>query len=114
MPWRAMPLAPVAIAFAAGVGLAPWARPDVAWTTWLAALASTGALLLRGRTSGATALLLVGVAAVGALHGIAAPLPPGHVARLDLPRTAPVDERLAAAPVWRAPARAPHLIDAAR
>src|SRR5437899_3069722 len=63
MPWRAMPLAPVAIAFAAGVGLAPWARPDVAWTTWLAALASTGALLLRGRTSGATALLLVRVTA---------------------------------------------------
>src|SRR5438093_10055814 len=70
MPWRAMPLAPVAIAFAAGVGLAPWARPDVAWTTWLAALASTGALLLKGRTAGATALLLVGVAAVGALHGM--------------------------------------------
>src|SRR5207247_7922225 len=88
MPWRAMPLAPVAIAFAAGVGLAPWARPDVAWTTWLAALASTGALLLTGRTAGATALLLVGVAAVGALHGIETPLPPGHVARLDLPRTA--------------------------
>src|SRR5213594_4965253 len=71
MPWRAMPLAPVAIAFAAGVGLAPWARPDVAWTTWLAALASTGALLLKGRTAGATALLLVGVAAVGALHVLA-------------------------------------------
>src|SRR5437762_705273 len=102
MPWRAMPLAPVAIAFAAGVGLAPWARPDVAWTTWLAALASTGALLLTGRTAGATALLLVGVAAVGALHGIEAPLPPGHVARLDLPRTAHVDGRLVAEPVWRA------------
>src|SRR3989442_1551281 len=49
MPWRAMPLAPVAIAFAAGVGLAPWARPDVAWTTWLAALASTRPLLLGQR-----------------------------------------------------------------
>src|SRR5438046_2500865 len=92
MPWRAMPLAPVAIAFAAGVGLAPWARPDVAWTTWLAALASTGALLLTGRTAGATALLLVGVAAVGALHGIEAPLPPGHVDRLT-----PVDHP---APPW--------------
>src|SRR5438132_10457642 len=107
-----MPLAPVAIAFAAGVGLAPWARPDVAWTTWLAALASTGALLLRGRTSGATALLLVGVAAVGALHGIEAPLPPGHVARLDLPRTAHVDGRLVAEPVWWAPDRVRLLIEA--
>src|SRR3989442_1421087 len=114
MPWRAMPLAPVAIAFAAGVGLAPWARPDVAWTTWLAALASTGALLLRGRTSGATALLLVGVAAVGALHGIEAPLPPGHVARLDLPRTAHVDGRLVAEPVWWAPDRVRLLIEVER
>src|SRR2546422_10467143 len=114
MPWRAMPLAPVAIAFAAGVGLAPWARPDVAWTTWLAALASTGALLLRGRTSGATALLLVGVAAVGALHGIEAPLPPGHVAGLDLRRTAQVDGRLVAEPVWWAPDRVRLLIEVER
>src|SRR5436190_2076198 len=68
MPWRAMPLAPVAIAYAAGVGLAPWARPDVAWTSWLAALASTGARVLRGRTSGATALLLGGVTAELRLH----------------------------------------------
>src|SRR2546430_476092 len=98
MPWRAMPLAPVATAFAAGVGLAPWARPDVAWTTWLAALASTGALLLKGRTAGATALLLVGVAAVGALHGIEAPLPPGHVARL-----APAGRAARGAPAGRRP-----------
>src|SRR5438876_6153474 len=114
MPWRAMPLAPVAIAFAAGVGLAPWARPDVAWTTRPAGLAGTGALLRRGRTSGATALLLVGVAAVGALHGIEAPLPPGHVARLDLPRTAHVDGRLVAEPVWWAPDRVRLLIEVER
>src|SRR3989442_13864796 len=99
MPWRAMPLAPGAIAFAAGVGLAPWARPDVAWTTWLAALASTGALLLKGRTSGATALLPVGVAGVGALHGIEGPLAPGPGARLRSPRAAPADGRPVPAPV---------------
>jgi len=52
-----MPLAPVAIAFAFGVGIAPWVRADVAWTTCLAALASAGALLLAGRTSRAAALL---------------------------------------------------------
>src|SRR5438034_4723255 len=74
MPWRTMPLAPVAIAFAFGVGIAPWVRADVAWTTCLAALASAGALLLAGRTSRAAALLLAGVAAVGALRGIEAPL----------------------------------------
>src|SRR5947199_6225554 len=114
MPWRAMPLAPVAIAFAAGVGLAPWARPDVAWTTWLAALASTGALLLRGRPAGAPSWLLVGCPAVGALHGIETPLPPGHVARLDLPRTAHVDGRLVAEPVWWAPDRVRLLIEVER
>src|SRR5438093_2036867 len=114
MPWRTMPLAPVAIAFAFGVGIAPWVRADVAWTTCLAALASAGALLLAGRTSRAAALLLAGVAAVGALRGIEAPLPLDHVARLALPRTAHVDGRLAAEPVQWAPDRLRLLIDAER
>src|SRR5919197_1066243 len=105
MPWRAMPLAPVAIAFASGVGVASWARADVAWTTWLAALASASALLLAGRTSAAAALFLAGVAAVGALRGAAAPLPPEHVGRLDLPQTARVDGRLVAEPLPWAPQR---------
>ena len=109
-----MPLAPVAIAFAFGVGIAPWVRADVAWTTCLAALASAGALLLAGRTSRAAALLLAGVAAVGALRGIEAPLPLDHVARLALPRTAHVDGRLAAEPVQWAPDRLRLLIDAER
>src|SRR5947199_5835555 len=114
MPWRTMPLAPVAIAFAFGVGIAPWVRADVAWTTCLAALASAGALLLAGRTSRAAALLLAGVAAVGALRGIEAPLPLDHVSRLALPRTAHVDGRLAAEPVQWAPDRLRLLIDAER
>src|SRR5437762_2360777 len=114
MPWRTLPLAPVAIAFAFGVGIAPWVRADLAWTTCLAALASAGALLLAGRTSRAAALLLAGVAAVGALRGIEAPLPLDHVARLALPRTARVDGRLAAEPVQWAPDRLRLLIDAER
>src|SRR3989440_4242018 len=114
MPWRTMPLAPVAIAFAFGVGIAPGVRADVAWTTCLAALASAGALLLARRTSWAATLLLAGVAAVGALRGIEAPLPLDHIARLALPQTAHVDGRLAAEPVQWAPDRLRLLIDAER
>jgi len=107
----AIPAAPVAIAFASGIALAPWARADVAWTTWLASLASAGALLLAGRTSWAATLLLAGVGAIGALRGIEPPLPPDHVARLELPRIARVDGRLAAEPVRWTPDRLRLLID---
>src|SRR2546425_23037 len=114
MPGRARPPAPVPIASAAGVGIAPWVRPAGAWTRWLAALAGAGAPLRGGRTPGAAAWPLAGVAAVGALHGIEAPLPPGHVARLELPRTAHVDGRLVAEPVWWAPDRLRLLIEVER
>src|SRR5439155_604816 len=70
---QSIPAAPVAIAFASGIALAPWARADVAWTTWLAALASAGALLLAGRASWAAGLALAGVGALGSLRGIAPP-----------------------------------------
>src|SRR2546429_5131611 len=101
----AIPAAPVAIAFASGIALAPWARADVAWTTWLASLASAGALLLAGRTSWAAALLLAGVGALGALRGIEPPLPPDHTAPLELPPIAPAEGRPPAQPVPRAPDR---------
>src|SRR2546428_10320960 len=111
MPRLASPAAPYSFAFETGIALAPWARADVAWTTWLAALASAGALLHAGRTSWAAALLLAGVGAIGALRGIEPPLPPDHVARLELPRIARVDGRLAAEPVRWAPDRLRLLIE---
>src|SRR3989442_5281745 len=101
----AIPAAPVAIAFASGIALAPWARADVAWTTWLASLASSGALLLAGRTSSAAALLLAGVGAIGALRGIQPPLPPDHLARLALPPIARADGPLPTQPVPWTPDR---------
>src|SRR5437899_6436269 len=70
-------------------------------------------LLAFGRTRGATVVLLAGVAAVGALRGGGAPLPPDHVARLELPSVAQVDGRLAAEPTRWAPDRTRLLIDAA-
>src|SRR2546427_3716472 len=107
----AIPAAPVAIAFASGIALAPWAGADVAWTTWLAALASAGALRHGGGTPWVGALLLAGVGAIGALRGIEPPLPPDHIARLELPRIARVDGRLAAEPVRWAPDRLRLLLD---
>src|SRR2546421_362557 len=109
-----MPAAPVALAFASGIAIAPWTHPDVAWTAWLASLAIAGALLLAGRTASAAAPLLAGVVAVGAVHGIEPPLPQDHSAPLELPRIARVDARLAAEPVRWAPDRLRLLIDVER
>src|SRR5947207_133339 len=109
-----MPAAPVALAFASGIAIAPWTHPDVAWTAWLASLAIAGALLLAGRTASAAAPLLAGVVAVGAVHGIEPPLPQDHIAHLELPRIARVDARLAAEPVRWAPDRLRLLIDVER
>src|SRR2546429_6345435 len=109
-----MPAAPVALAFASGIAIAPWTHPDVAWTAWLASLAIAGALLLAGRTASAAAPLLAGVVAVGAVHGIEPPLPRDHIARLELPRIARVDARLAAEPIRWAPDRLRLLIDVER
>src|SRR5438046_1155436 len=106
-----MPAAPVALAFASGIAIAPWTHPDVAWTVWLASLVIAGALLLAGRTASAAAPLLAGVVAVGAVHGIEPPLPRDHIARLELPRIARVDARLAAEPVRWTPDRLRLLID---
>ena len=63
------PLVPVAVAFAAGLALAPVAPGALAWTAWLAALVATGALLALGLARRAVAPLLAGVVAVGALRG---------------------------------------------
>ena len=66
------------------------------------------------RVCWAAACFLVGVTALGALRGAAPPLPPDHVARLELPRIAHVEGRLAAAPVRWAPERTRLLIAAER
>jgi competence protein ComEC len=109
-----MPLVPVALAFAAGIGVAPWARSRLAWVAWALAVAAVVGLLAGGRASWAPLPFLVGVAALGALRGAAAPLPPDDVARLELPRIARVEGRLAAEPVRWAPDRTRLLIDAER
>jgi competence protein ComEC len=109
-----VPLVPVAAAFAAGIAAAPWTRAGVAWAAWGAAVAACAALLALGRASWGAAALLAGVAATGALRGAESPLPPDHVARLELPRIARVEGRVVAAPVRWAPDRSRVLIDAER
>jgi len=111
---RRMPLVPVALAFAAGIGLAPSTRGGLAWLVWALAILSIVALLAVGRASWAAVPLLAGAAALGALRGAEPALPPDHVARLELPRIARVEGQLAAEPVRWAPDRTRLLIDADR
>ena len=106
------PLAPLAAAFGVGIAVASLAGPEVFWAAWLAAIAIGVGLLALGWSQGAVAALLVGVAAVGALRGSEAPLPPDHVARLDLPMVVRIEGRLAGEPTRWAPDRTRLLIDA--
>src|SRR2546422_1039929 len=103
---------PPATAFGVGIAVASLAGPEVLWAAWLAAVAIGVGLLALGRSRGAAAALLVGVAAVGALRGREAPLPPDHVARLDLPMVVRIEGRLAVEPTRSAPARPRLLLDA--
>ena len=109
-----MPFVPVAAGFAAGIASAPWARADVAWAAWITASVACATLLALGRRSWAAWALLVGVTAAGALRGAEPALAPDHVARLELPRLARVEGRLAAAPVRLAADRARLLIETER
>jgi competence protein ComEC len=105
------PLAPLAIAFGAGIAVASLIGPGVLWGAWLGGLVAGSAFLALQCPAGASVALLVGVAAMGALRGAVAPLPPDHVARLDLPRVARLEGRLAGAPTRWAPDRTRLLID---
>jgi competence protein ComEC len=95
-----VPLAPVAIAFAAGIATAPAATAPGVWLAWaLGAGGALAALLRHPRWAWvATAGALVAVGAVGALCAIGLPAPPDHVSRLTLPRVARLEGRLADEP----------------
>jgi competence protein ComEC len=108
------PLAPFAVAFAAGIAGASLIGLTVLWTAWLAGLVGSVGLLALGQRGGATVALLVGVAAAGALRGVEPPLATDHIARHDLPMVASVEGRLVAEPTRWAPDRIRVLIDAER
>src|SRR5438876_160969 len=106
-----MPLAPLAVAFAAGIALAPWIAPRAAWALVAAGLAATVLVLVLGQAAHALAPLLAAIAMLGALRATPAPLAADHVGRLPLPATARVEARLAADPIAWAPDRARLALD---
>lgn len=112
MSWSRVPLAPPALALAGGIALAPWISSAMAWWLLLAALAWSASLVVLGRLGAATSLLLLGVAAAGALRATPLPLPSDHLARLPLPVVARVEGRLVAEPVRVAADRRRLLLDA--
>jgi competence protein ComEC len=70
---------------------------------WALTTGAGAALAALARPPVAGAVLLVAVAAVGALRALALPLPADHIARLTLPQTARVEGRLVDEPVgWSA------------
>lgn len=109
-----MPVAPLAVAFATGIALAPWIAARPAWALGIAACALTTLVLVAGRATHAVAPLLAAVVALGAVRAMPLPPPPDHVARLPMPTAARIEGRLAEAPVSWAPDRSRLLVDVER
>jgi competence protein ComEC len=112
--WTRAPLAPVAVAFGAGIALAPWCRPAPGWALWAIATVVTAALLARGRLAWATGGLLVAVALLAALHAAPAPHRVDAVSALSLPASMQIEGVLAAEPVRVGADRARLLVDVER
>jgi competence protein ComEC len=111
----AVPVGPLAVTFAAGIAIVPWAAPAYAWAVWAGALAA-GTALVAGRWAPAAAVgcVLVAVAATATLRAAPRAPAPAHVVHLPLPRSARVEGRLAAAPTRWAPERTRLVIDVER
>lgn len=104
--WTAIPIAPVAVTFAAGIAVTAWIPSAWVWTVWAGALAAAIASVACGRVPRiSVACLLVAVAAVAALRAAPHPPPPTHIVHLPLPRSAHVEGRLVAVPRRWAPER---------
>jgi competence protein ComEC len=111
----ALPAAPLAATFAAGIVLVPWTAPPYAWAIWAGSLIAAATLVAgRWAPSAAVGCVLVAVAATAALRATPHPLAADHVARLDLPRAARVEGRLVAAPTRWAPERTRLVVDVDR
>src|SRR5262249_39085942 len=98
MQWTSIPLGPVAMAFAAGIALAPFAPGAAAWAAWGAALGIAIVAVALGRLASAAIPLLVAVAALGALRGMPGPPASDHLANLSLPRSSLVEGPLVGEP----------------
>jgi competence protein ComEC len=103
--WLRMPMLPLALALGAGIAAAGSLPLIALWCLVLAAMAVAGLALALDRTTVAAAALLLGIAAIGALHAAPPALPADHVARLSLPRPATLTGRLEGDPLVFAPNR---------
>jgi competence protein ComEC len=87
-------LVPLAVAFGAGMAVAPVATVAAAGTACAVAVAAGGVLVALARPVVATVAVLLAVGAVGVLRGTEPPAAADHVSRLALPRSARVEARL--------------------
>jgi competence protein ComEC len=111
MTWSRVPLAPLALAFAGGIGAEPWVPPRLAWPGLLAGLVWSASLIVLGHRAAACALLLIAVASAGALRATVLPAAPDDVSRRSLPARAEVEGRLVDEPVAVAPGRTRLVLD---
>jgi competence protein ComEC len=114
VPWRRMPVVPLAVAFGGGIAVAPLATFGVAGAAWAGAATLGSALLVLARPTAATLATLLAVVAIGVLRGTPTPAAPDHVSRLTLPRTARVEARLVDEPTRWTAERARLLVEVER
>jgi len=112
--WGRVPLVPLAVAFGAGMAVAPVATVAAAGTVWALAVAAGGVLVAFARPAVATVAALLAVGAVGALRGAEAPVAADHVSRLALPRSARVEARLVDEPTRWTSERARLMVEVER
>jgi len=97
---QAAPLLAPAAAFASGLAVAPWLpAPSPVLIAASAGLLLAALSVSRRIPQVATALMLAGVVALGALRGASPPVPDDHIARYPLRTSVTVEARLAQEPV---------------
>jgi competence protein ComEC len=100
---RPGPFVPLALAFGGGIAASAGATAAGALVVWVLATAAGGVLMVLARPTAATGAMLIAVAALGVLRGLAPTAPSDHASRLPLPRSAHVEARLLDEPVrWTA------------
>ena len=112
--WGRVPLVPLAVAFGAGMVVAPMATVAAAGTACAVAVAAGGVLVALARPVVATVAVLLAVGAVGALRGSEPLVAADHVSRLALPRSARVEARLVDEPTRWTSERARLMVEVER
>jgi competence protein ComEC len=110
-----MPLVPIAVAFAAGLGFAAWYRPHpiALWVAAAALALACWALTALGRENAAGLLIVLIVGGLGLLRsGAEGILSPNHLSRLSLPSPVSLEGVIVEEPTHLAPGRTRLLLEA--